>query len=106
MEQMLTTKLHTIVLFSVGLGMSTRFSNDRPLLGDVARSLLMIGGLVAACVGTQIVSAVTYPPTEIIFDFHLMLVLGVESILLFFCLCVAYSLGSILGVDVSSDASP
>ena len=106
MEQMLTAKLHAIILFSVGLGMSTRFANDRPLIRDVARSLILIGGLVIACVGTQVVSAVIYPPTEISFDYRLMLILGGESLVLFFCLCVAYSLGSIFGVDVSSDAKP
>ena len=106
MEQMLNVKLLAIVLFSVGLGMSNRYSHGRLLARDVARSLLIIGGLTVACVTTQIMSAMIYPPTEIIVDYRLMLVLGGQSILFFFCLCVTYSFGSIFGVDVSLATAP
>ena len=94
--------LHVLALFALCLGMSTRFVRDRPLARDVGRSVALLLLVVIVCMASQITSALTYPATDVIFDFRLISTLIVQSAVLFFCLLVSYSLGSIYGRNVSS----
>ena len=96
---------HVPALFALCLGMSTRFVRDRPLARDVVRSVALLFFVVIACMASQITSALTYPSTAIVFGSRLISTLIVQSVVLFFCLLVSYSLGSIYGRDVSASSS-